>query len=110
MRIIIAHNRYRQPGGEDAVVNTELALLKKYGHEVYFYERSNQEIDDVSWFKKLTLVSWRFNKRAIFFLWVSIKRAATKIEKINKVWFWFFKTTFKKKGKLKPAIIDDKDT
>ena len=46
----------------------------------------------------------------MFFLWVMINRIATNKENISKVSLWFFKTTFKKKGKLRPAIIDDNDT
>jgi glycosyltransferase involved in cell wall biosynthesis len=32
VRILIAHNRYRQPGGEDAVVTAEAELLARHGH------------------------------------------------------------------------------
>src|SRR3989338_6862090 len=48
MKILIAHNRYRQPGGEDAVVKTEFDLLKKFGEDVRLYERTNNEINDYS--------------------------------------------------------------
>ena len=34
MRIVIVHNRYRQRGGEDAVVQAEAALLARHGHAV----------------------------------------------------------------------------
>ena len=34
MRILIAHNRYQQPGGEDQVVAAEAAMLSRYGHTV----------------------------------------------------------------------------
>ncbi|MDI3340501.1 MAG: glycosyltransferase family 4 protein [Sphaerobacter sp.] len=34
MRILIVHNRYQQPGGEDAVVAAEAALLEGRGHTV----------------------------------------------------------------------------
>jgi glycosyltransferase involved in cell wall biosynthesis len=34
LRILIVHNRYRTPGGEDTVVSTEAALLRACGHEV----------------------------------------------------------------------------
>ncbi len=48
MRILIAHNRYRHPGGEDAVAENERDLLRRYGHEVRYYERSNSELDGLS--------------------------------------------------------------
>lgn len=41
MRILIVHNRYRLPGGEDTVVATETALLRAHGHEVGEYFDSN---------------------------------------------------------------------
>lgn len=46
MRILLVHNRYRSgfPGGEDAVVTAEQALLESAGHEVILYERSNDEM------------------------------------------------------------------
>jgi glycosyltransferase involved in cell wall biosynthesis len=34
MRILILHNRYREFGGEDAVVDAEIALLRGTGHDV----------------------------------------------------------------------------
>ena len=57
MRILIAHNLYQQPGGEDAVVKDEFRLLKDFGEDVHLYERSNLEFDKMSWFKKLRLLS-----------------------------------------------------
>ena len=44
MRILVGHNFYQQPGGEDAVFRSEVAMLQKYGHEVYCYERHNDQI------------------------------------------------------------------
>lgn len=48
MRIVIVHNRYREPGGEDAVVAAEAALLRDHGHVVERYERDNDEIEAMS--------------------------------------------------------------
>lgn len=44
MRVLIAHNAYQQPGGEDTVVNAEKALLRRAGNEVNEYLRHNNEI------------------------------------------------------------------
>ena len=41
MRILILHNRYQQPGGEDAVVRAEMALLRSHGHQVALMEEAN---------------------------------------------------------------------
>lgn len=43
MRVMVAHNMYQQPGGEDSVANAEVELLRSRGEDVYFYERSNAE-------------------------------------------------------------------
>lgn len=56
MRILIAHNRYQQPGGEDAVVKTEFDLLKNFGQDVMLYERTNDEINDYSLAEKINFL------------------------------------------------------
>ncbi len=45
LRVVVAHNRYQQRGGEDAVVEAEVALLRHHGHDVVEYRRHNDEID-----------------------------------------------------------------
>lgn len=45
MKVLLIHNRYRQRGGEDAVVDDELRLLREGGHAVRLYERHNDDID-----------------------------------------------------------------
>ena len=44
MRILIAHNRYQQPGGEDQVFAAEADLLADHGHDVVRYELHNNSI------------------------------------------------------------------
>lgn len=44
MRILIAHNRYKQPGGEDGVVATESGLLTSHGHTVARLDVDNDHI------------------------------------------------------------------
>lgn len=53
MKILIVHNRYQQPGGEDAVVDSEYAMLKNFNHETFLYERNNSEINLLSFPGKL---------------------------------------------------------
>lgn len=43
--VLLVHNRYRIPGGEDTVYEAERALLEAHGHRVICYERSNAETD-----------------------------------------------------------------
>ncbi len=44
MRVLVAHNFYRQPGGEDQVFGAECALLRSFGHDVVQYAVSNNDI------------------------------------------------------------------
>lgn len=48
MKILIAHNGYQHRGGEDAVVDAEIALLRAYGHAVELYRRHNDELHHMS--------------------------------------------------------------
>jgi len=41
MRVLVLHNRYRQPGGEDRVVASEVQMLRSYGIEVELFEADN---------------------------------------------------------------------
>jgi len=44
MKVLVAHNAYQQRGGEDAVVESEVSLLRAAGHEVREYRRHNDEL------------------------------------------------------------------
>lgn len=44
MRILIAHNAYQHRGGEDAVVDAEMTLLREHGHQVEAYRQHNDEL------------------------------------------------------------------
>lgn len=45
MRILIAHNAYQHRGGEDTVVESEVSLLREYGHEVELYRQHNDALN-----------------------------------------------------------------
>jgi glycosyltransferase involved in cell wall biosynthesis len=47
VRVLIAHNSYQQRGGEDAVVEAEVALLRARGHAVEVYSRHNDELREM---------------------------------------------------------------
>jgi glycosyltransferase involved in cell wall biosynthesis len=56
MKILLVHNRYQQPGGEDVVFEQEKQLLEQAGNEVITYCRSNHEIEKLTALERLTLV------------------------------------------------------
>lgn len=43
MRVLVVHNRYQLRGGEDTVVDAEVAALRERGHEVLLHEATNVE-------------------------------------------------------------------
>lgn len=45
MRILLLHNRYRMPGGEDQVARSEGELLVRMGHTVEWWEENNDSIE-----------------------------------------------------------------
>jgi glycosyltransferase involved in cell wall biosynthesis len=45
MRVVVAHNFYQQPGGEDQCVAAEIAMLRRHGHRVTQYSLHNDAID-----------------------------------------------------------------
>src|SRR5690242_18046971 len=55
MKILIGHNKYMQHGGEDTVVEQEIALLKASGHQVVSYQRSNAEVQSFTPWQKVGL-------------------------------------------------------
>lgn len=57
-RILVVHNRYQRPGGEDAVVDAEIALLRNRGHEVETYIRDNHELNGMRQASAFTETLW----------------------------------------------------
>nr|WP_106784354.1 glycosyltransferase [Lysinibacillus timonensis] len=54
-KILIVHNYYQIPGGEDTVVANEKKMLELNGHEVVLYSRNNSELKRMGKFRKLLL-------------------------------------------------------
>ncbi|MEK7405397.1 MAG: glycosyltransferase [Acidobacteriota bacterium] len=55
MKILLVHNEYLQPGGEDAVQAAERGLLSGMGHSVVEYRRHNRELRASGGFDKIAL-------------------------------------------------------
>jgi glycosyltransferase involved in cell wall biosynthesis len=62
VRILVGHNYYQQPGGEDSVFRSEAAMLKDFGHDVCVYERHNNEIKPGIMSRLSHAASLRFSK------------------------------------------------
>lgn len=62
--ILIVHNYYQIPGGEDTVVANEKKMLEEHGHKAILYSRNNAELKQMSKFQKLFLpITTIFNLR-----------------------------------------------
>ena len=53
--ILIVHNYYQLPGGEDTVVANEENMLKKHGNKVFLYSRDNSELKRMGLIRKVCL-------------------------------------------------------
>lgn len=47
MKVLMVHNHYQQPGGEDLSFEQEGRLLESHGHQVIRYTRHNDEITEM---------------------------------------------------------------
>ena len=54
-KVLLVHNYYQIPGGEDTVFANEEKLLKEHGHEVVLYTRHNDELKGMNALQKLGL-------------------------------------------------------
>jgi glycosyltransferase involved in cell wall biosynthesis len=64
LRILIIHNRYQIRGGEESVVDAEVALLRDHGHEVCLYERDNDDVASQSRLALLRDTLWSSSSHA----------------------------------------------
>lgn len=58
LTILMVHNAYQHRGGEDSVVDSEVALLRSFGHEVIEYRRHNDDIKGASKAKVAMQTLW----------------------------------------------------
>jgi len=88
MRILVGHNYYKTHGGEDAVAQTEVQILKDQGHEVEIFDRNNDELDRMSVFSKLNhLFSLDWSKDSYSQLRQRIKEYKPDIVHFHNIYF-----------------------
>jgi glycosyltransferase involved in cell wall biosynthesis len=73
--VLIVHNFYRSPGGEDVVMHQESALLREAGHEVVHYLRYNADID------RMTLSQKAVFPKSVIWSVKSVRNLRTIIER-----------------------------
>jgi glycosyltransferase involved in cell wall biosynthesis len=47
MKVLVAHNFYQQPGGEDQVFDAEVTMLRRHGHEARRFVMHNAAVDEM---------------------------------------------------------------
>lgn len=58
LKVLLVHNFYQQPGGEDQVFKAESALLERHGHEVVHYTDHNDRIRELKPAEILAATLW----------------------------------------------------
>lgn len=58
MRVLMVHNYYQQPGGEDRVFESEADLLESYGHHVVRYTVHNDAVDTIGPLRAAARAVW----------------------------------------------------
>ena len=48
MRVLVSHNVYQLPGGEDTVMQSEVELLRRHGHQIEVFLRHNDALEKAS--------------------------------------------------------------
>jgi len=65
MKILLIHNAYGKHSGEETVVDAQIALLEKNGHDVHLYSRSSEELEHLFLGKLRAFATGLYNYRAI---------------------------------------------
>ncbi len=60
MKILVAHNAYHYRGGEDTLVDAEIAMLRRHGHDVMLYRRDNAELAGMASARAAASALWSF--------------------------------------------------
>jgi len=61
MKILLVHNYYNRPGGEDTVFHAEVALFRLHGHEVVEYLEFNNKIESMNKASVAIQTVWSFD-------------------------------------------------
>ena len=77
-KVLIVHNYYQIPGGEDVVVKNEKHLLEKHGHKVITYERHNSELKNMPKVRKISLLFSSIFKQCLLYIVLNSKKIAQK--------------------------------
>jgi glycosyltransferase involved in cell wall biosynthesis len=57
-KVLLVHNYYKNPGGEDTVFSSEKSLLLEHGHDIVEYTDSNKRIEGLGHIKSAGKTIW----------------------------------------------------
>ncbi len=88
MRILILHNKYIWPGGEDASVDEQVRLLRNHGHEVFAHIVDNQTLVEQGRLRTL-LALWRgaWSKESYKKISALVREIQPDIVHVHNFWF-----------------------
>lgn len=85
MKVLIVHNRYQERGGEDAVVESERALLSAHGVDVQYIQLDNDRISNLTG-KLAASISVFYNRKSIDLLNAAIRNFRPDVVHVHN-WF-----------------------
>ena len=87
MKVLLIHNSYRSssPSGEDVVFRDEVKLLRSKGIDVVTYERSNNEISELSSWQAAVSAIW--SKKTYAEVSALIKKEKPDIAHFHNIWY-----------------------
>ena len=87
MKVLIVHNKYRHPGGEEETVRLEVLSLRKNGHAVIEYYRDSCELDSAGAWGMIRAASASFHsRRTERDLEALVARHAPDVAHVHNVW------------------------
>jgi glycosyltransferase involved in cell wall biosynthesis len=103
MRVIIVHNYYQQPGGEDQVFLSESNLLESRGHRVIRYTKHNDLLTNMDPFKLVISTLW--NQKALRELKYLVQRHRPNVIHFHNTFPLISPGSYYAKGNNGPVVI-----
>ncbi len=66
MKILLVHNNYQSPGGEQTAVDAQIALLRQQGHTLLLYLKHNEVIDQYGAAQRVGLLADTVYARTVY--------------------------------------------
>lgn len=104
-KILIVHNFYQQPGGEDTVFRNDKKLLEDKGHEVITYTRDNSELKGNVLKKLLLPFITIFNPKTYFEIKELIKKNNIDIVHVHNTLSLISPSVFYAAIKMKTPVV-----